>query len=161
MNTRLATNVAQGTLWNYSTRNSNNGPISFFCYLISRTNRQSPRRRTSVSTLGPTSEICPSCGESPYGLMINCSGCARQHHSSCVPEGGKGLGAVFHCAECSSPQACWHRRPSAWNGFWCLLWSTLKTQEESILCRGNVYFRMRRSIQGTWVGRRMSALISY
>ena len=46
---------------------------------------------------------CPSCGDTPYGLMINCSGCSRQHHSSCVPEGrrvGKGLAAVFHCSTC-------------------------------------------------------------
>lgn len=49
---------------------------------------------------------CPSCGDTPYGLMINCSGCARQYHSSCVPNGqkvGKGLGAtVFLCSKCSS-----------------------------------------------------------
>ncbi|CAB1118176.1 unnamed protein product [Ectocarpus sp. CCAP 1310/34] len=49
--------------------------------------------------------VCPSCGDTPYGLMINCSGCARQYHSSCVPDGqkvGKGLGAtVFLCSKCS------------------------------------------------------------
>ncbi|CAN0454483.1 unnamed protein product, partial [Ectocarpus sp. 8 AP-2014] len=33
--------------------------------------------------------VCPSCGDTPYGLMINCSGCARQYHSSCVPDGQK------------------------------------------------------------------------
>lgn len=52
----------------------------------------------------PSDGVCPSCGDTPYGLMINCSGCYRQHHSSCVPEGqrvGKGLGAVFHCSKCS------------------------------------------------------------
>ncbi|CAM9791864.1 unnamed protein product [Scytosiphon promiscuus] len=46
---------------------------------------------------------CPTCGDSPYGLMINCSGCSRQHHSSCVPEArrvGKGLGSVFRCSKC-------------------------------------------------------------
>ncbi|CAM9520228.1 unnamed protein product [Ectocarpus fasciculatus] len=50
--------------------------------------------------------FCPSCGDTPYGLMINCSGCSRQYHSSCVPDGqkvGKGLGAtVFRCSKCSS-----------------------------------------------------------
>ncbi|CAN0528889.1 unnamed protein product, partial [Ectocarpus sp. 8 AP-2014] len=50
--------------------------------------------------------VCPSCGDTPYGLMINCSGCARQYHSSCVPDGqkvGKGLGAtVFLCSKCRS-----------------------------------------------------------
>lgn len=49
--------------------------------------------------------VCPSCGDVPYGLMINCSGCLRQHHSSCVPGGqriGKGLGVVFHCSKCNN-----------------------------------------------------------
>ncbi|CAM9362008.1 unnamed protein product, partial [Hapterophycus canaliculatus] len=52
---------------------------------------------------GEDEGTCPACGDSPYGLMINCSGCSRQHHSSCVPEGrrvGKGLGSVFHCSKC-------------------------------------------------------------
>eukprot|EP00752_Nemacystus_decipiens_P015660 g13975.t1 len=51
----------------------------------------------------PDDGVCPSCGDTPYGLMINCRGCNRQYHSSCAPEGqkvGKGLGAVFHCSKC-------------------------------------------------------------
>lgn len=58
---------------------------------------------------GEQEGTCPSCGDTPYGLMINCSGCSRQHHSSCVPEGrrvGKGLGSVFRCSKCSENGNC-------------------------------------------------------
>lgn len=68
---------------------------------------KSPRRTSSrvLSTASAALDACPRCGESPYGLMINCSGCGRQCHSSCVPEGQrvrKGLGAVFQCSKCTS-----------------------------------------------------------
>lgn len=64
-------------------------------------NKQGIRASAGVSEKG----LCPYCGEIPYGLMINCSGCARQHHSSCVPSEermGKGLSTVFRCSECNN-----------------------------------------------------------